>query len=147
MYRAVLIVMALGKLKVRADKLALNSFDQTIESRRQHSALSLPEVEEALREITDSHNLGIYLGVPPENLERFERDFPRDTIRQRTETITYWLRNCANATWERLAAAVERLGRHGNLVRRLRELAQQSSQNGADPGKQFYSLVSHTLQS
>ena len=85
------------------------------------------EIEPLLREITDAYHLGVHLGVPAEKLKEFERDYPRDIARQRTETVSYWRDNCDNATWDGLAEAVEKLGDHGNLVTKLRERAQESS--------------------
>ena len=89
----------------------------------------LHEIEQVLKEINTVHQLGIYLEIPTENLERFEREYPHDIARQRAEVITHWLRNCIYPTWDGLTAAVEKLGRYSNLVKRLRECAQKSSQD------------------
>ena len=88
------------------------------------------EIEPLLREITDAYHLGVHLGVPAEKLKEFERDHPRDVARQRTEAVSYWRDNCENATWDGLAEAVEKLGDHGNLVKKLRERAQDFSRQG-----------------
>ena len=37
------------------------------------------------------------------------------------EVINYWLRNSTECSWEALASAVEKMGGHGNLVKRLRD--------------------------
>ena len=92
------------------------------------------DVEFELKEITKPHQLGIHLGIPPEDLERFEEDHPHNVTRQRTEVIKYWLRNFASATWNTLATAVEKVGGHMLLVTRLRELAQRSTNQDHDEG-------------
>ena len=89
-------------------------------------------MELPLKKITDVYHLGVYLEVPEEQLTQFEKDYPHDTARQRTKVLTYWLNNCSDATWERLAAAVENVGGHGNLVRWLRDLALESSRQDND---------------
>ena len=99
---------------------------------RLRSTPSLSEIEPCLREITDAYHLGIHLKVPTEKLKLFETEHPRDIARQRTEIITYWHDNCSNTTWEDLAAAVNNLGHHTNLVKRLRELAQEFSRKDED---------------
>ena len=85
--------------------------------------LSLKEVEPELREINNTHSLGVQMGVPPEDLERFEREYRDDVTRQRSQVITYWLRNSADASWSTLASAVERVGGYRLIVSRLRLLA------------------------
>lgn len=97
--------------------------------------LSPKEVEPELREITDPYSLGVQLGVPPEDLERFERDYPHDVTRQRSQVITYWLRNSADASWSTLASAVERVGGHRLVVIRLRRLAAEEVRGNNYSGK------------
>ena len=64
----------------------------------------------------------MYLNIKPHKLVMFERDYPGNTDRQKTEVINYWLRNCKDCSWEILAGAVEKMGGHGNLVKRLRDM-------------------------
>lgn len=108
-------------------------------------ALSLWKVEAELKEVTNPHSLGVHLEVPPEVLKTIERDHEHDVVRQRTEVITYWLRNCADASWSRLAAVVEKVGGHGLLVERLRKLGpeqtMESEHTAADPGGWFPLLL------
>ena len=91
------------------------------------------EAEPELREINNPHLLGVHLGIPTEDLKRFEEDHRGDVTRQRTEVINYWLRNFVDTTWNTLATAVERIGGHRLLVTRLRSLAQGPSQEN-EPG-------------
>ena len=99
--------------------------------------LVVGEVESELKEINKPYQLGVHLRVPSEHLERFEEEHRDDITRQRVEleVITYWLRNFADASWNTLAAAVERIGGHNLLVAKLRDLAQRFSQKN-DPGMQ-----------
>ena len=83
--------------------------------------LQLWDVLSALEEITEPHNLGIYLGIKEHELEIFEKNYPRDIKRQKIEVMKYWLRNNRDCSWEVLANAVEKMGGHGNLMERLRD--------------------------
>lgn len=84
--------------------------------------LQLNDIDLALEEVTDPYRLGIYLGIKEHELEIFEKNYPRDAKRQKIEVIKYWLRNYTDCTWEALANAVEKMGGHGNLVKRLRDM-------------------------
>ena len=111
---------------------SINDFISLYKAQGQGSTPSLAEIEPLLQEMSRVYHLGVHLEVPTEKLKQFERDYPRDTARQRTEVLTYWRDNCSDATWGSLAAAVEKVGGHGNLVRRLRELALESSRQHGD---------------
>lgn len=76
----------------------------------------------ALSEITQSHLLGVQLGIDAHELEKIEKNYPRDVDRQKLEAIKYWQRNSEDCSWAALATAVEKMGGHGNLVKRLRDL-------------------------
>ena len=58
-------------------------------------------------------------------LDKIEKNHPKDIDRQKTEVIKYWLCNSPDALWTMLANAVERIG-HGNVVMALRENKQSS---------------------
>lgn len=75
----------------------------------------------ALKEITDPHELGLHLGIEACELDKIE-DEQRKTERRKAEVIKYWLRNNSHCSWVALADAVEKMDRHGNLVRRLRTM-------------------------
>ena len=81
----------------------------------------LGDILSALKEITRPHQLGIYLNIETYQLEKIETDHPR-IERQMTEVIKYWLRNSTDCSWKVLASAVEKMGSHGNLVKRLRDM-------------------------
>jgi hypothetical protein len=63
----------------------------------------------------------VHLGIKPYELEKIEKNHPRDVGRQMAEVIKYWLRNSSDCSWEALASAVEKMGGHGNLVEKLRD--------------------------
>jgi hypothetical protein len=79
------------------------------------------EIISALKEITDPYKLGVQLGIVPHELKKIEKNFPRDVDRQMTEVIEYWQRNSSDCSWEALASAVDKMGGHGNLVKKLRD--------------------------
>ena len=81
----------------------------------------LGNIVSALEEITKPHKLGIHLGIETHKLEKIEENHPRDVDRQMTEVIKHWLRNNSDCSWGALASAVEKMGGHGNLVKRLRD--------------------------
>ena len=80
----------------------------------------LDEIVSAIKEITDPHGLGIQLGIETYQLEIFEKNHPGDVERQKSEVIKHW-RNNFECSWDALACAVEKMGKHRNLVTQLRE--------------------------
>ena len=81
----------------------------------------LGDIISSLEEITKPHKLGIHLGIETHKLENIEENYPRDVDRQMTEVIKHWQRNNTDCSWGALASAVEKMGGHGNLVKRLRD--------------------------
>ena len=79
----------------------------------------LGDIVSSLEEITKPHKLGIHLGVETHKLEKIEENHPRDVDRQMTEVIKHWQRNNTDCSWGALASAVEKMGGHGNLVKKL----------------------------
>ena len=59
--------------------------------------------------------------MAPSDLRLIEKNHSGDVARQRTEVITYWSRN-NECTWEKVADAVKKLGGHGNLEKKLRQI-------------------------
>ena len=89
-------------------------------SRADSVAPPLNEIVSAIKEITDPHGLGVQLRVEDYQLEIFEKNHPGDVERQKFEVIKHW-RNNSECSWDALASAVEKMGKHGNLVTQLRE--------------------------
>ena len=87
----------------------------------------LGKIIEAIKVITDPHQFGIHLGVPAHELDKFEKNYPTNVDRQMTEVIKYWRNNADDCSWRTLANAVERMGAHGNLVKKLREQHSEST--------------------
>ena len=81
----------------------------------------LRDIVSALKEITDPYLLGINLGIEEYELKKIEQNFPRDVDRQMAEVIAFWRRNSSDCSWGALASAVEKMGGHGILVKRLRD--------------------------
>ena len=86
--------------------------------------LTLPNVLNELDEVTDSHQLGLNLGVCLSELTALEQNYPRDAVRQKTETLSYWLDDEEDPSWEKIASAVEK--RHRSLARKIRGEKQTS---------------------
>ena len=84
------------------------------------TCLTLREVGNELREVTEWYQLGLQLGVTPFKLREIERDYPQDTQRRKSEIHDWWLRNAPEASWEKLAQALEAMGGHTTLACRLR---------------------------
>ena len=88
----------------------------------------LGDIISALKEITDPHELGIHLGIEAYELEKFEKNYPRDVERQKLEAIKHWQRNF-KSSWEALADAVEKMGNHRNLAEQLRDMHLEAVKN------------------
>ena len=82
----------------------------------------LGEIVSVLKEITEPYQLGIYLDIETHELDKFEKNFPRNVDRQTIEVIKQWQHNNMDCSWEVLANAVEKMGGHADLVRRLRDM-------------------------
>ena len=88
----------------------------------QHTAVpKLGEIISTIKDISSPYELGIHLGIEDSELDKIEKNYPRDVERQKLEAIKYWQRNF-NCSWEALANAVEKMRCHRNLVKQLREL-------------------------
>ena len=59
------------------------------------------------------------MGIEGYELDKIE-DEHRKIERRKAEVIKYWLQNSTHCSWVALADAMEKMGRHGNLVRELR---------------------------
>ena len=55
-------------------------------------------------------DLGLYLGLIPDDLEIIEDNYPQDAERRLRECLAKWLRKDSEATWDKLAIAVAKLG-------------------------------------
>ena len=94
---------------------------------------TLDEMLSALQEITDPNTLGIYLGIESHQLDKFEKNHPNDIERQKSEVLKHWEKNCDDRSWDLLATAVEKMGKHGNLVKKLRLSAKNDIQAVREP--------------
>ena len=85
------------------------------------SVSDLADVLADLSEVTKPYQLGIQLKIDLAELDTIEKNHPRDIGRQKTEVIKYWLRNSRDPSWNLLISAVERLGGHAKLTKKLRK--------------------------
>ena len=73
-----------------------------------------------MTEVTDWHQLGVQLGVPPCTLSIIEKNHPRDINRCKSEVLTWWLRNAKECSWKKMAQALEMM-EYRVLADKLRE--------------------------
>lgn len=112
-----------------------------------HSELpkkKLPSLMNTLLLLKDINNivpLGVHLGIPLPKLHQIEKENKDSLERQKIEMINFWLGNCSDCSWGRLAEAVKRLGGHNKLVSKLNELEAESKQPGAS-GMYVYLSIS-----
>ena len=78
------------------------------------------EIESELTDVTEWHQLGVKLKVPPSTLHIIESNHPHDAKRCKTEVLNWWLENALEISWEKLAQAVEAVGGHAVVAKRLR---------------------------
>ena len=83
--------------------------------------LTLREIQNELSEVTHWYSLGIQLGLAPGTLYNIESNHPHDADRCKIDVLDWWLRNEQDATWEKLAQALEAVRGHDVLVQKLRE--------------------------
>ena len=66
-----------------------------------------------LTEVLDWHTLGIKLDIPDHSLAEIRINYSAYGIgRQKQEMITTWLENDTEASWDKLANALEEMGKH-----------------------------------
>ena len=78
-------------------------------------------------EITEPIELGIQLGINMCTLEKLQKPHgkPACIETQMIEVIRYWKRNNVDCSWIALANAVDRIGGHGKLVEKLKNMPGQ----------------------
>ena len=67
----------------------------------------------------------MHLGVPEGRIKEIEKDYDT-TARRVMEVIMHWKKNNDNCSWRTLADAVEKMGEHGDIVMKMRQLYQQN---------------------
>jgi hypothetical protein len=67
--------------------------------------------------------------VPAPELSKIEKNHLNDVDRQMAKVIEYWQNNTVSVdcSWVALANAVERMGKYGNLVKKLKERHSRSA--------------------
>ena len=83
--------------------IALASFAPTEKSLTYHN------IDKILTEVLDWYNLGAKLGLPDYKLGEISRDCT-GTVQQRQEMINKWLAYDTEASWNKLARALEEIG-------------------------------------
>ena len=75
------------------------------------ASLTLQNIDQLLTEVLDWNTLGTKLGLPDYCLGEIKIDYHAyGTRRQRKEMISKWLQSDTEASWSRLASALEKMG-------------------------------------
>ena len=75
--------------------------------------LTLRNIDGIITEVLDWHTLGIKVGIPYHLLGEIQIKYSAYGIgRQRQEMITTWLDYDPEASWDKLANALEEMGKH-----------------------------------
>ena len=79
--------------------------------------MTIRDLVEILRVLKDGHfqtvkwfDLGLYLGLIHDDLEIIEDNYPRDAERCLRKCLAKWLKKDKEATWDKLAIAVDEVG-------------------------------------
>ena len=66
---------------------------------------------DAVRGVSDWHNLGVHLDLEVAKLKEIELDyFVHGVVRMKTEMFDLWLKSCPNASWHKLVSALNAIG-------------------------------------
>ena len=75
------------------------------------SELCLLNFLEETAQVSDWYMLGLYMGVPREDLSHIEKQFSsHGSARCRAELFDVWMKRTLDASWETIAVALEKLG-------------------------------------
>ena len=79
--------------------------------------MTIRDLVDILRVLKDGHfqtikwfDLGLYLGLSYNDLKIIEHNYPRDAEQCLTECLAKWLTDDIEATWDKLAIAVDEVG-------------------------------------
>ena len=64
-------------------------------------------VQRAVRNVTNTHYLGLYLGVPERRRKEIWRQFREDKGRQVEEYVTYFMNHDPLASWRRVIVVLD----------------------------------------
>ena len=83
--------------------------------------LSLSNFLEQTAEATDWYLLGVFMKIPPKDLSLIEKQYSSGgSARCKAELFNVWMKRTPNASWELIAAALEKLG-ETVLVEKIRK--------------------------
>ena len=83
------------------------------------SNLTLKQVENELKEVTDWFSLGLQLEITIAKLDLIEKKHPKEPERCKLDVLDFWFANAQDRSWQALLKALEAMEKHGRLVRRL----------------------------
>ena len=71
--------------------------------------LDVQNLSNALEKVTNWHQLGLKLGIPPHKLSKIEEDYQHND-RRKTETLDTWLHQTPSASWSDVVRALQQMG-------------------------------------
>ena len=71
-----------------------------------------------MSEVTDWHQLGVYLELTQGQLENIDKDYPQNK-RRKSEVLIRWRQNGNEVSWDALAKALEHCG-YSAIAQKLR---------------------------
>lgn len=86
-----------------------------------HRAPELSELVGELVPVSNWFELGLYLRVDPDALKQIEADYPHSTVRRKSEVLHHWLNNDPDASWEKLVAALRKMGGYKKVADQIYE--------------------------
>ena len=77
-----------------------------------------PKLKDLVYELkeVDWNQLGIQLNVPRHILKNIDRENPGNESRKLSEVLQYWIDNEPEPSWEKIIQALQRIGRHKNII-------------------------------
>ena len=104
----------------------------------------MKNVSNVLTGITDSYTLGLQLDLPSSNLATLASDHPT-SLRRMQETVSSWLHYDTEASWSRLARAVEVMGYRDIAETIRRDYCDDSVDGGTGTYTGYTTVVSLVL--
>ena len=82
--------------------------------------LLLPDLLDAIDNVSDWSLLGLYLKIPKYKLKEIEKQYNNDTSHCKVEMLDLWLQRECTPSWMLLAEALDRMGMYA-LAKAIRE--------------------------
>ena len=105
---------------------------------------ALNDLSAEVKEVSDWHQLGLYLGIDSTSLDTIQTKYPNvGNTRWRNEVLSEWLRKEENASWEDVINALNQMGEK-RIALRIRKKYGVHSQQSAGEARQALLLHCHS---